>query len=55
VKDGYAFVAIALEKHRYGTIVSGREPEYEDVAPICESFMQFLVLLSSDYDGVMDQ
>lgn len=41
VKDGYAYIAIILKGENKGKIVFGREPEYEDVEIISNSFKDF--------------
>ncbi len=46
VKDGYAFIAIILKGEDKGKIVFGREPEYEDVELIANSFKEFLKMHS---------
>jgi hypothetical protein len=46
VKYGYAFLAMSVSSDDYGVIVSGREPEYEEVIKICGSFQGFTKLFS---------
>lgn len=45
VKDGYQFLAICLETDKYGMIVHGQEPEFEDVTKICSNFTELIDLL----------
>lgn len=44
VKDGFQFLAICLEKNKYGEIVYGREPLFEDVKKVCTSFDELIDL-----------
>ncbi|WP_108868936.1 SMI1/KNR4 family protein [Aquimarina aquimarini] len=44
VKDGFQFLAICLENEKYGEIVHGREPVFEDVTKICNSFNELIYL-----------
>ena len=41
VSDGYAFHALRVADHQ-GAVVSGREPEFEDVSLVAKSFTAFL-------------
>lgn len=41
VKSGYAYLAIVLEGHNKGCIVSGREPEYEEATVVASSLEYF--------------
>ena len=45
VNDGYQFFAICLEDEKYGEIVHGQEPVFEDVSKICNSFIELIDLL----------
>lgn len=46
VKDGYSYIAMIIEGKDKGKIVYGREPEYEDVEVISDSFDDFQKLHS---------
>jgi hypothetical protein len=46
VKAGYSFLALRLEGLPYGCVVVGREPEYEDVRVVSESFSELIGMLS---------
>lgn len=41
VKDGYQYVAVGIAAHNKGKFFYGREPEYEDVVCIAQSFSEF--------------
>lgn len=45
VKDQYQFLAICLEKEKYGEIVHGTEPAFENVTKICNDFNELVDLL----------
>ncbi|QIF02690.1 SMI1/KNR4 family protein [Roseimicrobium sp. ORNL1] len=45
VGDGYSFYAIRVGD-RSGVVVTGREPEFEDIAEVALSFTQFLAHLT---------
>lgn len=51
VKNGYAYAAIILKGDDKGKIVYGREPEYEDVEIISNSFQEFKELYLSLLNG----
>ncbi len=42
VKDGYSYLALALSGDAAGLVVSGREPEFEEVEVVAPSFGSFL-------------
>ena len=46
-KSGYAFLALSLATEDDGKIVTGREPEFEDVEVVCSSFRELLNLLKT--------
>lgn len=48
VKDKYQFLAICLEKEKYGEIVHGIEPEFENVTKICGNFSELIDLLENE-------
>lgn len=52
VKSGYAFIAISLAKNDYGRIVTGHEPEFEDVSEICSSFDELLDLIEAMFSNM---
>jgi len=41
VKDGYSYIALIIDGKNKGKIVHGREPEYEDIDIISDSFDEF--------------
>ncbi|MDF4202095.1 SMI1/KNR4 family protein [Maribacter sp. SA7] len=45
VKDEYQFLAISLEKEKYGEIVHGTEPEFENIKKVCNNFNELIDLL----------
>ena len=45
VHSGYSFHAVCLDPSRYGTIVEGYEPAFEETTQVAESFGAFLALL----------
>lgn len=45
VKDEYQFLAISLEKEKYGEIVHGKEPEFENVTKVCNDLNELIDLL----------
>ncbi|MDQ3281373.1 MAG: hypothetical protein M3Q69_08170 [Acidobacteriota bacterium] len=47
VRSGYAFLAIELRGSSTGPVVIGREPEYESVSPVCDSFSELLRLFAA--------
>jgi hypothetical protein len=49
VKSGYAYLALNVDpgSDRYGSVVYGREPEYEDVTHICDSFSDLCDLVAT--------
>ena len=45
VKNEYQFLAICLEKEKYGEIVHGTEPEFENAKKVCNNFDELIELL----------
>ena len=41
----YEYLAICLENDRYGEIVHGLEPEFEETSKICDNFEQLIDLM----------
>ncbi|MBE7646789.1 SMI1/KNR4 family protein [Tenacibaculum finnmarkense genomovar ulcerans] len=41
-EDGFQFLAICLENEKYGEIVHGMEPEFENIKKICDNFNELL-------------
>jgi len=42
VKEGYQFLAISLEEEKYGEIVHGKEPLFEETTKICNTFAELV-------------
>jgi hypothetical protein len=42
VHSGYAFHAVCTASGRFGQVVEGHEPEFEEVLPIADSFESFI-------------
>jgi hypothetical protein len=42
VGDGYAYFAIRTSADGFGCVVEGREPEFEEVSVVADSFVEFL-------------
>ena len=51
VKSGYAFLGLRLSEEGFGEIVSGREPEYEDVRKVCDSFAELTQMIIAVVQG----
>ena len=51
-KSGYAFLALSLMTEDYGRVVMGREPEFEDIVAVCDSFRELLLLLVTAQETV---
>lgn len=45
VRDGYSYWAIRTVSDGFGKVVTGREPEFEQVSDVADSFEDFLSLL----------
>lgn len=45
VSSGYAYHAICTENDRFGCVVSGSEPDFEDATLVADSFENFLTML----------
>ena len=43
----YEYLAICLESSRYGEIVHGIEPEFEETTKICDNFEQLITLMKA--------
>lgn len=43
----YQYLAICLESNRYGEIVHGAEPEFEDTTKVCDNFQQLITLFEN--------
>jgi len=43
----YEYLAICLESSRYGEIVHGVEPEFEETTKVCDNFEQLMTLLKT--------
>lgn len=41
VKDGYSYIALIIDGENKGKIAHGREPEYEDIEIVSDSFDEF--------------
>ena len=50
VQFGYAYYAVCTTADEFGRVVTGREPEFEYVSPVAESFELFLSFLLSKVD-----
>lgn len=47
----YEYLAICLESDRYGEIVHGLEPEFEEVTKVCDNFEQLITLMKNPLDN----
>lgn len=47
IADGYEFAAVDLTSNRHGTIVFGREPEFEETELVARSYADFVAKLRS--------
>ncbi len=47
VRDGYAYFAVRTAADGFGTIVRGREPEFEVASTIADSFAEFVASVVS--------
>lgn len=49
----YEYLAICLEPDKYGEIIHGVEPEFEETTKVCDNFEQLMILiktpLNNDY------
>ena len=46
VRDGYAYFAVRTAADGFGQVVTGCEPEFEEVSPVAGTFEEFLSLLA---------
>jgi hypothetical protein len=42
VHDGYAYHAVCTDDDRFGQVVEGHEPLFEEALPVADSFESFL-------------
>ncbi|AYN04391.1 SMI1/KNR4 family protein [Flavobacterium sp. 140616W15] len=54
VKNGYSYLGIGIKGANIGKIVYGREPEYEEIEVIANSFEEFMELHSSETAQIKD-
>jgi hypothetical protein len=47
----YQYLAICLESDRYGEIVYGVEPEFEEATKVCDNFNQLMNMLKNKSDN----
>ena len=47
----YEYLAICLDNDRYGEIVHGVEPEFEETTTVCDSFEQLMTLIKNPLDN----
>lgn len=55
VEDGYRFAAVDLTPDRHGTIVFGREPEFEETEIIARSYSEFVAKIGTSTNNPMDR
>ena len=47
----YEYLAICLESDKYGEIVHGLEPEFEEISKVCDNFEQLIGLMEKASDN----
>ena len=47
----YEYLAICLESDKYGEIVHGLEPEFEEISKVCDNFEQLIRLMEKASDN----
>jgi hypothetical protein len=47
----YEYLAVCLESDKYGEIVHGVEPEFEETTKVCDNFEQLMTLIKMPLDN----
>ena len=47
----YEYLAICLESNKYGEIVHGLEPEFEETSKVCDNLEQLIILMEKASDN----